>query len=297
MDSFSIRDLEKLTGIKAHTIRIWEQRYGVLNPTRSDTNIRSYREKDLKMILNISLLNGAGMRISKIAALSDEEIAEKVLSISEGSTDEENLLNGLTMTMLELDEDRFEKILSHTIIKLGFERALVQVIYPFLERIGILWQTSTIVPAQEHFISNLVRHKLIVAADSQITSYKENAKRCVLFLPEGELHEVGLLFANFVIRSSGHRTIYLGQTVPSSDIEVIEGIYKPDVLFTVMSYQTSAESVEPFISHLSSKFPKQKVLIAGSALIDSGVKNVWPNVGFVYDYDDLKRHISEFSEK
>lgn len=295
MDSFSIRDLEKLTGIKAHTIRIWEQRYGVLNPVRSDTNIRSYSEKDLKMILNISLLNGSGMRISKIAALSDDEIAEKVLSISEKSSENESLLNGLTMTMLELDEDRFEKILSHTIIKLGFERALVEVIYPFMERIGILWQTNTIVPAQEHFISNLVRHKLIVAADSQITSYKQNAKRCVLFLPEGELHEVGLLFANFVFRSNGHRTIYLGQTVPASDIEVIESIYKPDVLFTVLSYQTTIDSVEPYIANLSAKFPKQKILIAGSGILDSGVKNVWPNVGFVYDYDDLKRHINDFS--
>lgn len=293
-DSFSIKELEKLTGIKAHTLRIWEQRYGVLVPDRTETNIRTYDENDLKIILNIALLNANGMRISKIAALSNEEISQHVLDVTESADQNDSLLNSLTLTMLELDEDKFERVLSNVVIKLGFEKALVEVIYPFLDRIGILWQTNTIVPAQEHFISNLIRHKLIVAADAQITSYKENAKRFVMFLPEGELHEVGLLFANFIVRSKGHRTVYLGQTVPLSDLDVINDIYNPDAFFTVLTYQTGIEDVKPFLEQMHDKFPDKTILVAGSRIEESGVKNVWNNVEFVQDYEDMIRLVNSF---
>ncbi|MCB0737378.1 MAG: MerR family transcriptional regulator [Bacteroidetes bacterium] len=293
-DSFSIKELEKLTGIKAHTLRIWEQRYGVLVPDRTETNIRTYDENDLKMILNIALLNANGMRISKIAALSQEEISQHVLDVAESADQNDSLLNSLTLTMLELDEDKFEKVLSNVVIKLGFEKALIEVIYPFLERIGILWQTNTIVPAQEHFISNLIRHKLIVAADAQITSYKANAKRFVMFLPEGELHEVGLLFANFIVRSKGHRTVYLGQTVPISDLDVINEIYNPDAFFTVLTYQTGIEDVKPFLEQMHFKFPNKTILVAGSRIEESGVKNVWNNIEFVQDYQDMIRIVNSF---
>ena len=238
---FSMKELERLTGIKAHTLRIWEQRYGIIKPKRSETNIRYFSEDDLKYILNIAMLNNNGMRISKIAELTKQQINERVLTVSEQVDADSDLLNALTITMLDLDEERFEKILSNVIIKLGFSHAVTDVIYPFLYRIGILWQTGTIVPAQEHFVSNLVKHKLIVAADSILPRKQKNPKRCVLFLPEGELHEIGLLFANYIFKINGHKTVYLGQAVPVTDLDIIYDVYKPEYLFTVLTYESSCK--------------------------------------------------------
>lgn len=284
---FSMKELESLTGIKAHTLRVWEQRYEIIKPKRSETNIRYFSEEDLKHILNIAMLNNNGMRISKIAELTKEQINERVLSVTEQVDGDSDLLNALTITMLDLDEDRFAKVLSNVIIKLGFAHAVTDVIYPFLYRIGILWQTGTIVPAQEHFVSNLVKHKLIVAADNLLPKKQDNPKRCVLFLPEGELHEIGLLFANYIFKVNGHKTVYLGQAVPVDDLDVINDVYKPEYMFTVLTYESGAKSAEAYVDHLSTQFKNCTILIAGLRDRSFASEGAWPNVIFMNEFKDL----------
>ncbi|MDX5478997.1 MAG: MerR family transcriptional regulator, partial [Cyclobacteriaceae bacterium] len=168
MSTYSIKDLEQLSGIKAHTLRIWEQRYSLLSPKRTDTNIRYYDDEDLKLILNVALLNDNGIKISKIASMSSEEMREQVVKMTEKSLTHDDQIHALTICMIEMDEERFDKVLSTNILKIGFEQTMMNIIYPFMSKIGVLWQTGAINPAQEHFISNLVRQKLIVAIDGQM---------------------------------------------------------------------------------------------------------------------------------
>ena len=221
MASYTIKDLERLSGIKAHTIRIWEKRYGIIEPKRTSTNIRTYCDDELKKILNVSILNKNGIKISNIASLSVNEIGDRVGEILENQSDTDGHIESLILAMVEYDEDRFEKLLSRSIIQLGFEDTVIQVLYPFFVRIGVMWQTNSINVAQEHFISNLVRQKLIVAIDSQIPEKNDDSKKAVLFLPEGELHELGLLFYAYILKKRGHKLIYLGQSVPLVDVRSV----------------------------------------------------------------------------
>ncbi|MFT4737850.1 MAG: DNA-binding transcriptional MerR regulator, partial [Paraglaciecola sp.] len=228
MGTFSIKDLEHLSGIKAHTIRIWEQRYELIQPKRTGTNIRFYDDNDLKLILNVSLLKENGFKISKISLMNEGDIQREVLRLTEISLRYPEQIHALTICMVDLDEDRFERLMSTNIQKLGFEKTMLNIIYPFLSKIGILWQTGAINPAQEHFISNLVRQKLIVAIDNQYVSSAVKSKKYILFLPEGELHEMSLLFADYVIKARQNRSIYLGQSLPMVDLEELCKIHKPD---------------------------------------------------------------------
>ncbi|MGB0931791.1 MAG: MerR family transcriptional regulator, partial [Chitinophagales bacterium] len=194
MASYSIREIEHLSGVKAHTIRIWEQRYNVVKPKRTDTNIRYYTDEDLKLILNVALLNKQGMRIGTIAKMKKPEIIKKIHSLGTLEAKHEVQINELIATMIEIDEAKFEKVMLTNILQYGFEETMLKVVYPFLEKIGIMWMTGNINPAQEHFISNLIRQKIIVAIDGQVHNEKLPSKRYVLFLPAGELHELSLLF-------------------------------------------------------------------------------------------------------
>ncbi|MFY7911452.1 MAG: MerR family transcriptional regulator, partial [Emticicia sp.] len=163
MSNYSIKDLEQLSGIKAHTLRIWEQRYNIINPKRTDTNIRTYDDNDLKLVLNIALLKDHDYKISEIAKLSLEELSKEVLAISDKQLNYPDQIHALTIAMIDIDEERFEKIMSTNILQFGFENTMINIIYPFLSRIGTLWVTGSIGPAQEHFITNLIRQKIIVA--------------------------------------------------------------------------------------------------------------------------------------
>jgi MerR family transcriptional regulator, light-induced transcriptional regulator len=170
LSTYLIKDLEQLSGIKAHTLRIWEQRYNLLSPKRTDTNIRFYDDDDLKLILNVALLNDNGYKISKIAAMDSEVMRSEVMKLTDRTLTHDDQIHALTICMIEMDEDRFDKVLSTNILKLGFEQTMMNIIYPFMSKIGVLWQTGSINPAHEHFISNLVRQKLIVAIDGQVVS-------------------------------------------------------------------------------------------------------------------------------
>ncbi len=218
MAHYSIKDLEKLSGIKAHTLRIWEKRYQIVKPSRTDTNIRYYCDDDLKRILNISILNRHGLKISRIAGMTDAQLSEQVMHLAQATGDHESQIEQLTIAMIEMDEERFEKTLSKSIMTVGFEETVLTIIYPFFDKVGMLWQTGSINPAQEHFVSNLIRQKLLVAIDSQNYPHNPESRRFLLFLPEGELHELGLLFFHYILKKHGHQVIYLGQSVPFADL-------------------------------------------------------------------------------
>jgi DNA-binding transcriptional MerR regulator len=249
VSTYSIKDLEQLSGIKAHTLRIWEQRYNLLSPKRTDTNIRFYDDEDLKLILNVALLNDNGFKISKIVSMEKPEMRDEVMRLTERSLTHDDQIHALTISMIEMDEERFDKILSTNILKLGFEQTMMNIIYPFMSKIGVLWQTGAINPAQEHFISNLVRQKLIVAIDGQVPSNK--GKKFLLFLPESELHEVSILFASFLIKNKGHKVIYLGQNTPTEDLNQVYDIHNPEFLLTVITTSPSSEFAQDYLKNLN----------------------------------------------
>ena len=263
MVKYSIKDLERLSGIRAHTIRIWEQRYNIIQPQRTDTNIRYYTDADLKRILNISILNNHGIKISKIAELSPEEIHEEVRTIVDLKEDDGDQIEAMIMAMVELDEKRFESIISSNIKTSGFLNSIEKIIYPFFEKVGVLWQTGAINPAQEHFISNLIRQKIIVAIDSLEVPTIENRKKFVLFLPESELHEIGLLIYSYVLRSAGHSVIYLGQSVPYSDLLQVCDFYKPDALVSLITNPFPVSELQVFVNQLAKDFSDKQIYLSG----------------------------------
>ena len=268
MSQFSIKDLENLSGIKAHTIRIWEQRYGILEPKRTKTNIRYYSDDDLKFLLNVGLLNKSGFKISKIARMSNTDIQHQVILITENNFEYETQVAALNVAMLELNESMFERILSSNIIRMGFEDTMMKVIFPFLYQVGILWQTDVICPAHEHFITNLIRQKLIVAIDGQYGKEEFSSKRFLLFLPEQETHEIGMLFINYLLRSRGNRVIYLGQNVPFGDLEQVNMTFKPDYMVTSFTGHPQSESPSDYLTKLTRSFPQCKVIISTHAFSD-----------------------------
>ena len=266
MSYYSIKDIEQLSGIKAHTLRIWEQRYNFIRPKRTDTNIRFYDDEDLKLVLNIALLKDNGLKISRICEMRDEEIRTEVKTLMEKKLGFPDQIQGLTLAMLELDEERFEKILSTNILQIGFERTMVNLINPFFLKIGILWQTGSIKPAQEHFISNLIRQKIIVAIDGQITTSNYN-KKYIFYLPQNELHEITLLFSSYIAKSRHNKVIYLGQNVPHADLVDIYKDHNPDVLLTVLTSSPSLDGVQAYLYKISEDFKNSTILISGHQVV------------------------------
>lgn len=262
MGNYSIKELEQLSGIKAHTIRIWEKRYRIIDPKRTVTNIRFYSDEDLKKIINVSLLNANGIKISKIADMSEDEISRKILDISHTPDDSSVHINQLTVAMIDLDEQSFEKILSGLMLRYDFEQTFTGIIYPFLEKIGVLWQTNNINPAQEHFISNLIRQKVIVAIDS-LPLPSQYSKKVLLFLPENELHEIGLLFYHYLLRKVGYLTFYLGQAVPHKDLLEIYNTHRPEMLITSITTSVSKSTTEEYLDLLVKDFPCTRILVSG----------------------------------
>lgn len=284
MSVYSIKDLEHLSGIKAHTIRIWEQRYQLFSPERTATNIRYYSDDDLKLILSIATLRNHGTKISKIVAMPLNLIQEEVNKISGDSQSDEDLISRLTLSMIDLDETSFSKILNESIEQLGFEKAMMQVIYPFMRKIGILWMTNAINPAQEHFITHLVRQKLIAATDR--TSIVTDGPLYLLFLPEGELHELGLLFANYVLRSRGVRTVFFGQTVPLEALEEVYHKLHPQFILTSMTTAPETSEVQKFVNRLANKFRECKIYITGNKVVGQDIA-ISDNMQILNQFEDL----------
>ena len=292
MAHYSIKDLENFTGVKAHTIRIWEKRYNVVEPKRTCTNIRYYNDDDLKKLLNISILNKHGFKISNIVNLGDNAVNEKVLNLSQGMSNMESQIENLVVAMIELDENRFEKIFNAAVINLGFEDAIIKIMYPFFEKIGILWQIGTINPAQEHFVSNLIRQKLIVAIEGLIESYEKISKTFLLFLPEGEYHELGLLFYYYLIKKNGHKVVYLGEAVPFEALVEIANVRNIDFLFTSLTISLSNYGTNTHIERLIKQFKQQRIFITGFQTRNINLQ-LPDNVKIIKNVSDFKIELSD----
>jgi DNA-binding transcriptional MerR regulator len=261
MSDFTIKDLENLSGIKAHTIRIWEQRYNFLKPQRSCTNIRYYSNEELKTLLNIALLNKYGFKISHIDKMQPAEICEKVLSLREAEAIQERIINELVKQMVDLKTVEFENTINHYVGEHGIKKTIIEIVFPFLEKIGILWQTGHIMPAQEHFVSNIIRQKLIVAIDG--LPFNPSGKSCVFFLPEGEYHELGLLFLSYLVKSHGCRNIYLGANVPMRDVESVILTLQPELAFVHLTSTSPSFNFERFLNQINQKIPHIPTIISG----------------------------------
>lgn len=262
MNLFSIRDLENLSGIKAHTIRMWEQRYGFLKPARSETNIRSYCCEELKTLLNIALLNKYGFKISHINKMSLPEMSEKILSLVPPEAHQERLINDLLHHMIDLDMDGFECILDRYICSFGIDAALNNLLFPFLHRIGILWVTGHINPAQEHLVANTIRQKLIVGIE-KADSRHVSKKSVLLFLPEGEYHELGLLYLQYLLKCRGAKTIYLGANTPVKDLEFVAHACHPDFLYTHITCIPGRFHFGKFLTQVQHLLPDFPLIISG----------------------------------
>ncbi len=217
-NSFTIQDLEVLTGIKAHTIRIWEKRYNILNPERLNRNVRVYKLLDLQKMLNISLLSRCGYQISKIALLNDRELASEAKKIALERVISDVDINQLIISMYSFDEDLFNQVYNGLLKDGDFESIFIKTFLPLLNQIGVLWQTESIKPAHEHFIANIIYQKIAMNTGVIENHHATDKSIYILFLPKGEIHELGLLFINYYLKLKGKRTLYLGRDIPFDDL-------------------------------------------------------------------------------
>jgi len=274
MSVYKIKDLEVLSGIKAHTIRIWEKRYGILNPERSDSKIRAYNNDELTHLMNLSLLNKNGYKISHLAILSFDEIKELVWKIRH-DLKLDNSQEKLISALISLDEELFRDTLGHLIDTIGLEKTFSEHLIPFLDRIGVMWLVGTIHAAQEHFISNLIRQKIIVEINNQEIP-KVTTDPILLYLPEHEWHEISLLFYQYLLRSKGIHTVYIGQSLPYSSLQTCLEILKPKAILT--SWLTCVED-----SFMKSYF-KQLYKDVGGIPIMAGGAQVNLNSKLIKEY-------------
>lgn len=215
---FTIKDLENISGIKAHTIRIWEKRHNLLEPNRTDTNIRYYSSESLVKLLNVSLLNKHNYKISKIADMSEEQILMSARELAFKYAVNDDAINAFKMSMFQFDKVLFNNTYNKLLHKKTFREVFKEVFIPFLNEIGLLWQTNTLMPAHEHFISNLIIQKIQLNTEKLETGSTNNDYSYVFFLPDGEIHEIGLLYLNYELVLRGYKTIYLGQSLPLSNL-------------------------------------------------------------------------------
>ncbi|MES2648280.1 MAG: MerR family transcriptional regulator [Bacteroidota bacterium] len=262
MNAFTIKDLENLSGIRAHTIRIWEQRYNFLRPQRTETNIRYYNNDELRIILNVALLNKYGFKISHIDKMDQSELEDKILSLSQTQAQQERTINDLIQYMVEMEIDKFEEAIDQYISSRGIEKTISHILFPFLEKIGILWSTNHINPAQEHLVTNIIRQKLIVGIESAV-SHVDLKKVLLLFLPEGEHHELGLLFVYYLLKSRGAQVWYLGTNVPIKDVEYVAKIKSPDIIYTHLTSVASNFNLEKYLNNYQARVPNKPLIVSG----------------------------------
>lgn len=256
---FSIKDLENLTGIKAHTIRIWEKRYDLLEPERTETNIRFYNLGHLQKLLNISFLNNNGLKISKIASLKPAEIHEQVRTLASKGQVENHAINTLKLAMLDFDQDLFYETYNGLIKTKSFRELFYEVFMPFLSEIGMLWQTDTITPAHEHFISALIKQKVLVNTELlQAKNKIEHNNAYVLFLPDNEIHEIGLMFVNYELVAKGERAIFLGSSVPIVSLTDVLAYYKKVRFISYFTVNPPKAELSTYLADFNAKLLKNK---------------------------------------
>jgi DNA-binding transcriptional MerR regulator len=261
--AYTIKELETLSGVKAHTIRIWEQRYQFLKPSRTGTNIRTYNNEELKTLLTVALLNKYGYKISRISEMAPEQRVDAIMQLPQKEAVNEGLVNELIGFMVDLDSASFEDALDKYIAQHGMERLMMEVIFLFLEKVGILWQTNKIIPVQEHIVSNLIRQKVVSALDV-LPFVTVKKPLFLLFLPEDEHHELGLLYMYYLLRKSGKPVIYLGANVPVKDLGYLMQVKKPDYLYVHLTSFPRPQRFQKFMDTLMTMAPQAKLLVSGS---------------------------------
>ena len=245
---FSIKDLENLSGIKAHTIRIWEKRYNILEPMRTETNIRFYDIHNLQKLLNITLLHNYGYKISTISKYPTEKIPVLVREIVSEKSVKNHAINAFKMAMINFDQTLFLNTYNNLLSEKSFREIFNDIFIPLLNEIGLLWQTDTIKPAHEHFISHLIAQKLIISTEKiQLVEPEKKEKVFVLFLPMNEIHELGLMYLNYEISLNGYKSIYLGANVPLEDLKDVAQIFNDIVFVTYMTTSPEKSEVEEYI--------------------------------------------------
>lgn len=274
MKLYHISELEQLSGIKAPTIRVWERRYNLIEPGRTDTNIRLYDDHQVRKLLNVATLLENGYKISKIAALEEDDLHAMVLGLQGGALEGDGIatsyINDLVISMLAFDEAGFERTYEAAVKRYGVFQAMLQVMYPLLAKIGLMWSTADAMPVQEHFASAVVRRKLIAATD-KLSIKKKRRRKFLLMLPPGEWHEIGLLLANYLIRSKDVETLYLGQNVPYEQIGAI--LLQADITHLLLIYTTRPDITDLRQIRKVMGLPREMpLLIAGQAAAMDGIQ-------------------------
>lgn len=296
MDQFSISQLSQFSGIKPHTIRIWEKRYNALKPHRSEGNTRYYDGEQLRRLLNIVSLSTTGAKVSRLCSASDEELF-RMREEYEGNTglkpDSQYFISQLIASGMSYDEANFEKAFSHCLLRFGLEKAYVEIIYPLLNRIGLMWSVNNIPPSQEHYISNLLRQKMFTAIDS-LPPVSKREETWLLFLPEDEFHELGLLFSHYFLKNRGENVIFLGSNVPLSSLKQTLDVLKIDNLLLFMVHRDLPEKSEKYLRDLQKITGQRKLFIAGDGVDPESLKNN-KDITILSTVEDLEREVKEIN--
>ena len=293
MNLFSISELQQFSGIKAHTIRVWEQRYNALKPERSEGNTRYYDGSQLRRLLNIVSLMNDDFKVSELCSMSDEKLnglletqLSKNISPDHGI---EYLISQCIAAAIEFNEEKFDKFFSNALLRFGIKGTYIQIIYPSLVRLGIMWRKDVLPPAQEHFITNLIRQKLHTAIDA-LPPATHPKKLWLLFLMEDELHETGLLFAHYLLRNAGHKVIYLGSNVPFASIESAVKELNPSGLMFFVVRKNDTDNDLKKINQMKKIFSSQTIYMASDASRLSTLKNSNKFIR-LYSVEDLEKQI------
>lgn len=292
---YSIKDIEHLTGVKAHTIRIWEKRYDIICPQRTETNIRYYREEDLKKILNIALLNKHGYKISHIARMSEIEVNKLVAQISDFDEKLDDELDCLTISMMDLDEFKFNRILDTNICQLGFERTMNEVIFPFLDKIGQLWTSGCIRPVHEHFVSEVIKRKTNKAIDDIPINTDVNMPRFLIYLPKNENSELSLLYLHYHLKKQGVRVINLGKNIEQNMIVEACSISSPDFLVVMANEAFAEQPLTPFLNILCKNLPKTTILLTGYQAFAQSIQST-RKIKVLSGLDDILKFCNRVSQ-
>jgi len=265
---FNIKDLENLSGIKAHTIRIWEKRYGILEPLRTETNIRYYDVHNLQKLLNISTLNSFGYKISVLAKLPPERLPQLVKEVISNKSLVNHVVNNFKLAMMNFDQALFLSTYESISKEKTYRDIFYEFFIPLLNEIGFLWQTDTITPAHEHFISNLIKQKLASCIEEKTkTPPTDTSRTYVLYLPMNEIHEIGLLFIHYELISKGFKSIYLGESVPTNNLVELKNYFNDITFVTYMTVSPSMETVTAYVNELDHKLlndTSTKIIILGN---------------------------------
>ena len=293
--TFSIKDLENLSGIKAHTIRIWEKRYNLFQPNRTDTNIRCYDIENLQKLLNVTFLYNNGYKISKISQLGEDKIPSVVRNLVSEQSDNGHVLNSFKMSMMNFDQALFFKTYNALLKEKSFREIFYEDFIPFLNEVGLLWQTDTIKPSHEHFICALIKQKILVNTEKlQFSTPTNNSKTFVLYLPDNEIHELGLMFINYEILSKGYQAIFLGQSIPIFSLKDLIRLYDNIVFVSYFTVQPDKENIMPYLKDfhdLLLKNTTSELWISGKMLQEINQKDLPKNVVAFSQIDQLVQNL------